>query len=56
MPDGRVRLDNGVHRWVVARELGIDNVPVDMRTETESAWAWEPGDVQLAGQSWPATT
>jgi hypothetical protein len=43
LPDGRVRLDDGVHRWVIAHERGLAAVPVAMRTdvaESESAFAW----------------
>jgi hypothetical protein len=40
---GEIELTNGLHRWVVASELGIDVVPVKMRYETEPVWAWEPG-------------
>jgi len=40
---GEIELANGLHRWVVARELGVDVVPVKMVTETEPVWAWEPG-------------
>lgn len=38
---GIIHLDNGVHRWTVARELGFLTVPVQMahQPETES-WAW----------------
>ena len=39
---GEIELANGLHRWVVARELGIDVVPVRMRIETEPVWAWDP--------------
>jgi hypothetical protein len=39
--DGRVSLDNGVHRWAVANELGIKRVPVEVTFEPpEPAWAW----------------
>jgi len=37
------RLEDGVHCWTVAVELGIDIVPVEMRTENESPWAWPVG-------------
>ena len=40
---GEIELANGLHRWAVAGELGIDVVPVGMRTETEPVWAWPPG-------------
>ena len=40
---GEIELTNGLHRWVVASELGVDVVPVKMRYETEPVWAWEPG-------------
>ena len=39
---GEIELTNGLHRWVVTSELGIDVVPVKMRYETEPVWAWEP--------------
>lgn len=32
--DGLISLDNGVHRWAVAVELGINCVPVDMIRES----------------------
>ena len=38
-----IELVNGLHRWAVADELGVDVVPVTMATETEPVWAWEPG-------------
>jgi ParB-like chromosome segregation protein Spo0J len=39
--DGRISLDNGLHRWAVAVELGIKRVPVEMIYESpEPAWAW----------------
>jgi hypothetical protein len=42
--DGRISLDNGVHRWAVAVELGIKRVPVDMIYESpEPAWGWPWG-------------
>lgn len=42
---GEIELTNGLHRWVVATELGIDVMPVRMRHETEPVWAWpETGD------------
>jgi ParB-like chromosome segregation protein Spo0J len=38
--DGRVSLDNGVHRWAVAVELGITRVPVEMVYQPpELEWA-----------------
>ncbi len=41
LSDGRVRLDDGVHRWVIARERGLAAVPVAMRTDVvDSAFAW----------------
>jgi hypothetical protein len=40
---GKVQLANGLHRWVVADELGIGMVPVEMRTETEPVWGWQSG-------------
>jgi hypothetical protein len=44
LADQRVGLTNGVHRWAVASELGIERVPVNMRYETpEPAWAYVPG-------------
>lgn len=37
--DGRMSLDNGVHRWAVTVGLGIKRVPVKMRHESpEPAW------------------
>jgi hypothetical protein len=39
--DGRISLDNGVHRWAVATELGIKRVPVEMIYQSpEPAWEW----------------
>jgi hypothetical protein len=38
-PEG-VHLEDGVHRWTIAAELGLDLVPVEMAVETESAFAW----------------
>lgn len=38
---GEIELANGLHRWVVARELGIGLV-LHMRIETEPGWAWGP--------------
>lgn len=40
---GGIELVDGIHRWAVAVEIGIDVVPVEMTVETESAWAWPPG-------------
>jgi hypothetical protein len=41
LPDGRVRLDDGVHRWVIARERGLATVPVAMRSGVvEASFAW----------------
>ena len=41
LADGRVRLNNGLHRWVVAREIGVDLVPVEMSVEgPQSPFAW----------------
>jgi hypothetical protein len=43
---GGVELVDGLHRWAVADELGIDLAPVAMSVEpgeTESSWAWESG-------------
>lgn len=31
--EGTVVLDNGLHRWSIAAELGIRRLPVDMRLE-----------------------
>jgi hypothetical protein len=40
--DGHVGLNNDVHRWAVAVELGIEYVPVEMLYEQEPAWPrWE---------------
>ena len=36
--DGHIGLNNGVHRWAVAVELGIERVPVEMLHEQESLW------------------
>jgi hypothetical protein len=39
--DGRISLDNGVHRWSVAAELEISRLPVKMTYQSpEPAWAW----------------
>jgi hypothetical protein len=39
--DGRISLDNGVHRWAVAVELGIKRVPVEMIHQSlEPTWQW----------------
>jgi hypothetical protein len=39
--DGRISLDNGVHRWAVAVELGIKRVPVEMTwVSPEPTWQW----------------
>jgi hypothetical protein len=39
--NGRISLDNGVHRWAVAVELGIKRVPVDMIYQLpELGWEW----------------
>ena len=39
--DGRISLDNGVHRWAVAAELGIKRVPVKMIYQSpEPTWQW----------------
>lgn len=37
---GDVDLVNGLHRWAVAMDLGISEVPVMMIYEAEPAWAW----------------
>jgi hypothetical protein len=37
--DGHIGLNNGVHRWAVAEELGIERVPVEMRYEQEPVWS-----------------
>lgn len=37
---GEIELVNGLHRWAVADELGVDVVPVKMSVETESPFAW----------------
>jgi hypothetical protein len=37
---GGVELVNGLHRWAVATERGIDVIPVEMLVETESPFAW----------------
>lgn len=40
--DGHVGLNNGVHRWAVADELGIERVPVEMQHEHEPVWpSWD---------------
>jgi hypothetical protein len=36
---GEINLLNGLHRWAVASELGISEVPVKMLHGTEPAWA-----------------
>jgi hypothetical protein len=42
--DGRISLDNGVHRWAVAVELGIKRVPVEMIYQSqEPTWEWPWG-------------
>jgi hypothetical protein len=42
--DQRVGLSNGVNRWAVANELGIERVPVNMRYESpKPVWAYVPG-------------
>jgi hypothetical protein len=39
--DERISLDNGLHRWAVAIDLGISRVPVGMCRESPApAWAW----------------
>ena len=39
--DGHIGLNNGIHRWAIADELGITCVPVEMEYEQEeSAWPW----------------
>jgi hypothetical protein len=40
--EGRISLDNGVHRWSVAVELGINRLPVQMTYEPppEQSCAW----------------
>jgi ParB-like chromosome segregation protein Spo0J len=41
LTDGQISLDNGVHRWAVAAELGIKRVPVEMIYQSpEPAWEW----------------
>ena len=35
--DGQAGLNNGVYRWAVAVELGIERVPVEMLYEQETA-------------------
>jgi hypothetical protein len=41
--DGHIGLNNGIHRWAVTDELGIERVPVEMQYEQEeSVWpSWE---------------
>jgi hypothetical protein len=39
---GEIELVNGLHRWVVAQELGVGMVPVKMVIETAPVWAWDP--------------
>jgi hypothetical protein len=34
--DDHIGLNNGVHRWAVAVELGIERVPVEMLYEQET--------------------
>jgi len=38
--DGSTELIDGVHRWGIARELGITQLLVDVRIQTESPSAW----------------
>jgi hypothetical protein len=39
--DGQISLDNGVHRWAVAVDLGIKRVPVEMIFQPpEPTWGW----------------
>lgn len=35
--DGHVGLNNGIHRWAVANEVGIDRAPVEMQYEQEES-------------------
>jgi hypothetical protein len=46
---GRVELVDGIHRWAVAAELGIEVVPVNIEMQAESSWAWLSGE--LPGRS-----
>jgi hypothetical protein len=39
---GEIELVNGLHRWVVAEELAIETMPVEMSLETEYSWSWAP--------------
>jgi hypothetical protein len=42
--DGRISLDNGVHRWAIAVELRIKRVPVEMIYQSqEPTWEWPWG-------------
>jgi hypothetical protein len=44
--DGRISLDNGVHRWSICLELGISRIPIDMSYESpQPCWAW--GELDL---------
>lgn len=41
----RIGLSNGVHRWAIANERGIEQVPVKMRYESpEPTWAYVLGN------------
>ena len=44
--DGHIGLNNGVHRWAIASELGIERIPVEMQNEQEEA-AWPSWDLSL---------
>jgi hypothetical protein len=39
--DGHIGLNNGIHRWAVANELGIEWVPVEMYYEPPEAMLYE---------------
>lgn len=41
-PDGSTELIDGVHRWGIARDLGITQLLVDVRIQAESPMAWTP--------------
>jgi hypothetical protein len=48
-PPGGVELIDGIHRWAVADQLGIDPVPVEMKIQTESPFAFFRMNVPSSG-------
>jgi hypothetical protein len=50
LPSGEIDLINGLHRWVVARDLGIEVVPVSMMLEAEPTGDLESG--LFSGPGW----